>query len=191
MVEFMANIEFCRPESVYIITESVEDKGGLGIGTLDLAKLTGVTRKVVQACIPQDYVVDGKVKTGQPTNWEYIKSLLGLAKIEGRDKEGGVATPVLVYSGFRNFGEIILGVAERRAVWTPKVYHYGHDPVTNVKLYGNPDINFSSPGGKASPSVVVIYDANNKINPMTQVPPSDVSKLTDMLNQRVMRYGSK
>jgi hypothetical protein len=186
----MANVAFCRPEPVYIITESVEDKGGLGPATLDVAKLTGVVRKVVQACIPQDYVVDGKVRRGEPTNWEYIKSLLGLAKIEGRDKEGGLAIPLLVYAGFRNFGEV-LGVVERRAIWTPKIFHYGRDPVASVKLYGNPNINFYSVGGKASPSVIVIYDPNNKSNPITQVPPSDVNQLENMLNQRVMRYRSK
>ncbi len=186
----MANIAFCRPESVYIITESVEDKGGLGPATLDVAKLTGVVRKVVQACIPQDYVVDGKVKTSQPTNWEYIKSLLGLAKIEGRDRQGANVTPLLVYSGFRNFGEV-LGVVERREIYAPTVYHMGRDPIPHVKLYGNASINFYSSGGKASPSVVVIYDPNNKSNPITQVPPSDVNQVTNMLNQRVMRYGSK
>jgi hypothetical protein len=186
----MANNALCRPESVYIITESVEDKGGLGPATMDVAKLTGVVRKVVQACIPQDYVVDGKVRSGQPTNWEYIKSLLGLAKIEGKDKQGGMVIPLLVYAGFRNFGEV-QGVIERRAVWTPKVFQYGRDPVPAVKLYGNAGINFYSVGGKASPSVIVIYDPNNKNNPITQVPPSDVNQLARMLNQRVMSYGSK
>jgi len=185
----MANIELCRPEPVYIITETVKHALGWGKVTVDGINVGvdayKVTRQIVQACIAQDYYVDGQRHDGPPSTWEYLKYYLGLAKIEGRDKPKTQVNPLLVYSGFKNLGEA-LGI--RRNIYTPQSYIYGTDPIPNVKLYGNAKINFYMPGGKGHPTAVVIYDPRSKDNKLIQVPPKDQNKVIDMLNNKVSKY---
>ena len=143
------------------------------------------TRKIVQACIAQDYYVDGKKRDNQPTNWEYFKYYLGLTSIEGRDRPKGQVTPLLVYSGIQNLGEA-LGV--RKNIYTAQAFIYGADPIPQIKLYGNPKIDFHVPGGRGDPTAIVVYDPRSKSNQIVQVPPADQNNVIDMLKTKVANY---
>lgn len=184
------NIALCRPDSVYIITEKVYHNV-LGWGKVTInGKNVGidahkVTRSVVQACIAQDYYVDGKRRDGMPTTWEYLKEQFGLTKIEGRDKPGYKVEPYTAYIGYKNLGEVF---GQRKSLPSPSPYTYGTDPVPHVKLYGNSKINFHMPGGKGNPTAIIIYDPRNKVNPITQVPPIDHPKVVNMLKKRAKKY---
>lgn len=185
----MATIELCRPEQIYIITETVEHALGWGKITVNGINV-GVDaykamRQVIQACIPQDYYVDGKRKDDMPTSWEYIKSYLGMAKIEGRDKPTTQVTPLLVYSGFQNLGE---AVGYRRKIYTPQTFIFGVDPIPQIRLYGNPKIDFHSPGGQGNPTAVVIYDPRSKDKQLIQVPPGEQNKVIEILSKKVTNY---
>jgi hypothetical protein len=189
------NIKLCRPDTVYIIIEKVY-RNVLSWGKVTInGKNFGVdahkvVRQVIQACVAQDYYVDGKRRNGMPSNWDYLKNALGLSKIEGRDKPDAEITPITVYTGWKNIGEAGIG----QIVSTGEInlpggpLQFGNDPVPHIKLYGNGSINFHVPGGKGEPTAIVIYDPRNKTNPITQVPPAEHKNVINRLKTRAKKY---
>jgi hypothetical protein len=177
----------CKYDPVYIITEEVHHAAGWGYVTVggknagfDVLK---VTRKIVQPCVEQEVYIDDEKK--MPTDWDYIKDFLGLAVIEYRGKPNAKINPVLVYSGFRNIGEVL---GARKNIPTPQIFVYGTDPIPHIKLYGNKAIKFHTIGGQGSPKAVAIYDLRNKAAPLKQVELKDQQAMIDLLTARVELY---
>jgi hypothetical protein len=165
----------CTPQDTYVIVESIHTV----ITTARVGPtLRKVVRHVARTCAVQDIYYDGQRVTGMPSTFQYVMSALGLGDLTTRPN--GEQRLMLAYAGFENLVRLLpqefhappLPEEAFREYTLPRFgpFEYGRDPIPNVRLFGRPDIQFTSPGGDAPAAAVAIYDgATGQLRP---VPPA-------------------
>jgi len=189
----MASVKMasCKPAPIYLITEKVYHLIGVGKVTvnginvgIDAGK---VYRQVHQACFPQDRYINGiNVGDNAPSGWQYIKELFGAITIKRRIRPNAKIVPVMVYSGGTNLVSALGWKNKKLPI--PELMKYGKDPTPKVKLFGNAKIKFHNPGGIGTPMAMIIYDPNNKKEPIYQVPAKDQKNVMRTFKIKAERF---
>jgi len=160
-------IELCTPNDTYVIIEQIHSKIGLpglkfGIGP----SMVQVVRRVLVVCDIQNIYQNGKRLPDMPNGWQIFQDLIGWRRLTTQPT--GESQFALEYSGFQNvvtplpkIGNLLPeSWTSAHLTPTPTIYHYGRDPIPNVKLYGNPTVNFTMLGGKPPATAIAIYHKN-------------------------------
>jgi hypothetical protein len=168
----MGNIAICTPQPNYVIVEQIYQKRGLpsvpGTGSVIGPSLYQVVRRVLQVCDEQDVFFEGQRLSGMPSTWQYLQELLLPGK-QITTRPTGQREFTLAYFGFKNIIQPLPQVGGLLPeAWTrrynlgtpPSPFIFGHDPIPQIQLYGNPRAEFVMPGGQPPPTAVAIYHAS-------------------------------
>jgi len=157
------NTRICTPDDTYVIIEQIHSKNffpGLKIG-IEPDKVQ-VVRRILRVCDIQDIYRDGERLPDMPNGWQLFQNLIGWRKLTPRPT--GESQFVLQYTGFQNvvilprIGDLLPeSWTSAHLTPTPRLFHYGHDPIPHIKLYGNHAVNFTMPGGKPPATAIAIY----------------------------------
>lgn len=159
-------IKLCTPQPTYIIIEQIHPKGGIPqFGNTVGPSMLQVYRRIAQTCDVQDMFFEGKRINGMPSTWQYVQEYLKPGR-QITTSPTGVKEFVLTYAGFKNIltplpkiGGLIPAswTTERDLGVPPMAFVYGADPIPQVQLYGNPQVQFTMSGGKPPPIAVGLY----------------------------------
>jgi len=129
----------CILNDTYVIIEQIHSKNVLpglkcGIGP----SMVQIVRQIIQN------LIGWRRLTTRPTGEsQFIRQYVG---------HQNVVTPL------PKIGNLLPeGWTSAHLTPTPTIYHYGHDPIPHVKLYSNPTVNFTMPGGKPPATAIAIY----------------------------------
>lgn len=161
----------CTPQPSYVIVEQIHLKTGLpSIGNTVGPTLHQVFRRVLQVCDVQDMFFDGRRISGMPTPWQYLQEFVRPGN-QITTRPTGERQFTLVYGGFINVLQPLPQMGNLLPEsWTrsynlgtpPTPFIYGTDPIPNVRLYGNPRVQFIMPGGEPPPTAMAIYNTSNR-----------------------------
>lgn len=108
---------------------------------------------------------EGERIVGMPSTWQYIQEFLRPGE-QITTRSTGKKEFVIMYAGFDNLLTPLPKIGDLfPESWTkeydlgtpPSPFVYGRDPISRVRLYGNPQVQFVMPGGKPPPIAVGIY----------------------------------
>ncbi len=162
-------LQYCKPVATYVILEELHHALGWGKVTVN-GRNVGVdlfkrVRTVMQTCNVHDLFYDDQKINGAPSGWQLLMDYLDIEKIIERPT--GETRLLLTYKEALNYGEVF-GERAKLPKITSSLSRYGNDPIPDVNLYGNSNIEFSSIGGKTVLSAVATYDGTT----LSQVPRS-------------------
>jgi len=148
----------CTPNDTYVIIEEIHSKQvlpglKLGIGP----ELVQVVRQILVVCDIEERLLN------KPNIWQIFQDLIGWKRLATRPTDESVF--IRKYLGFQNvvtplpkIGNLLPeSWTSAHLTPTPTLFHDGRDPIPHIKLYGNPTVNFTMPGGKPPASAVAIY----------------------------------
>ena len=176
----MPDIGLCTPNGTYFIVERVYVVNTSHTPGPSARK---VTRHVAQTCDRQHTLYNGEIVDGMPTPWQYLMDALGLATLSYRPT--GETSVVLMYAGFENLfrplpAELKLGFVpdalgflfEEHSLDGFGPFIYGEDPIPEVRLFGDPSVQFYSAGGNEPPTAMAIYHGDT--GRLEHVPPNQL-----------------
>jgi len=158
------NITICTPNDTYVIVEKIHSKEKWSIPKTNIGpELIQVHRHILLVCDVQDIYRSGEKLPGMPNDWQLFQDLIGWNKLTTRPT--GERQFTLQYAGFQNvvvplpkIGDLLPeSWTSAHLTPTPTLFHYGRDPIPHIKLYGNPTVNFTMPGGQPPATAIAIY----------------------------------